>query len=80
MLSLEEFNYFEKGKVFVTGRYRLTRWIAIKNRDDSWTIYKGPSYWLDEKILAWGIREGNLEAVQELVPCSSDVFKKYKFR
>jgi len=61
---------YGKGKV---------RWVAIKGGVVDWAIY----YHKEEKSIEFICQEGDKcftkEVIKELVPCTDEVFKKYRY-
>lgn len=72
----------EPSGLYMTAQYigRKLTWIAKKGQANDWCIYCG---WRDqntfEMILSNGDKVRDREHIMRLVPCSEEVFKRYRF-
>jgi hypothetical protein len=92
MLTLEEFDKLENGIVFdkgttfddldginMFGTKDPLRWIAKKGYADDWCIYTYWAYNSWDFIENSGEKVMSKENIMNVVPCSEEVFLKYRY-
>ena len=87
MLDLETLNALPPHTVFATGitkdprlhRDYVLRWVAVKGGVCDWAIYYHKSFQSIEFVCREGDKCFTKEVIKELVPCTDEVYKAYRF-
>lgn len=94
MLIKDEFDKLTPGEVFATGVFpnsaeglfmtdsnpgRMLRWVAKKGWGDDWCVYCYWDEWDVEQVAQSGDKVGTEKHIRKCVPCTDEVFKKYRY-
>lgn len=91
-MTNEKFMDLERGKQFahgttidspdgvnMTNSGKRLKWVAVKGWNDDWCIYVHWAYNTWDYILMSGDKVNGPENIRKLVPCTDEVFKKYRY-
>lgn len=86
LLLLDEYLSKQAGHIIATGITESTqlhiipaRWVAVKNHDGTWTIKFHETKHTPPFVKSFGAICTSMSAIRELVPCSDEVFAKYRY-
>lgn len=84
--GIDEFKGIKPGDIFDTGvtetkeiHIVLARWVAYKNHDGTWTIRFHYTKHTTAFIKNNGALCTNVTVIRDLVPCTDEIFAKYRF-
>jgi hypothetical protein len=91
-LTIEEFNHIPSGEIFakgvtldihegcdMTGSGKSLRWLAKKGQADDWCVYVNLSIYPFPYIARHGDKVHSKQNVTNLVPCTNEVFRHYRY-
>lgn len=91
-LTIDQFSLINRGSIFAYGNCindcngvnisnsgKMLRWVAVKGYGDDWTIYIHFNIHDNIWVSLHGDKVTSSNNIKLLVPCTNEVFKKYRY-
>jgi len=86
-LTLDELREMGPGQLIKNGKGCIPdlwrngdlKWIAVKGKTETWTIYYGPTPYVYQNIIKFGGKIFDEKIIRKLVPCTDEAWEMYRF-